>query len=150
MPNEHRTVTWPVNTPLRGGVGRRRGAASFNKPLYFTRDYVLTYDDRDTPTHYAFKVANWTDAVAREYERAQEMSAEASKAAPAERVSTAKPGLVAEVKSVVAAQDARGRWIEKGALQYHGAEERTIRVIRCATFIRNVETLSHYLASTRP
>jgi hypothetical protein len=27
-----------------------------NRPLFFTRDYVLTYDDADVPTHYSFWV----------------------------------------------------------------------------------------------
>ena len=40
-----------------------------NRPLYFTKDYRLTYDDSDMPTHYAFKVGDRTDSIAREYER---------------------------------------------------------------------------------
>jgi hypothetical protein len=26
-----------------------------NRPLYFTKDYKLTFSDADVPTHYAFK-----------------------------------------------------------------------------------------------
>ena len=40
-----------------------------NKPLYFTLDYKLTFADNDLPTHYAFKVGNNLDAIAREYEQ---------------------------------------------------------------------------------
>ena len=38
-----------------------------NQPLYFTRDYKLTYDDGDVPTHYAFKVASNLDRLAQQY-----------------------------------------------------------------------------------
>ena len=56
---------------------------------------------------------------------------------------------MAEVKAVLSAQDARGRWIEGGGLNYHRPKDPTVRVIRCETFIRNVEILSRYLAATR-
>lgn len=121
-----------------------------NKPLYFTKDYVLTYDDSDAPTHYAFEVADWTGEVAKEYERVRSLAKEEWKPVTSVRSHRAMPGLVAQVKSVIAAQDARGRWVEEGSLHYHGANDRTARVIRCATFNRNVEILSRYLASTRP
>ena len=34
-----------------------------NKPLYFTKDYKLTYDDGDVPTHYSFKIGNRLDTI---------------------------------------------------------------------------------------
>ena len=40
-----------------------------NRPLYFTKDYQLTYDDSDVPTHYSFKVSDGTEGIAQEYER---------------------------------------------------------------------------------
>jgi len=33
MPNDHRRAARQMNMPLRGGVPRRRGAASFNKAI---------------------------------------------------------------------------------------------------------------------
>lgn len=39
-----------------------------NRPLYFTRDYVVTYDDSDLPTHYGFKVESKLDRIEKEYE----------------------------------------------------------------------------------
>jgi hypothetical protein len=119
-----------------------------NRPLYFTKDYALTYDDGDMPTHYAFKVADKTDAIAREYERVKQLPvAEWKKTAPAEsrRVT---PELIAEVKKIIAAQDSRGRWVEQGRLR--GAQQGATKVIRSATFVRNVELLSRYLEATRP
>jgi hypothetical protein len=56
----------------------------------------------------------------------------------------------ARVKAVLDAQDEQGRWVEPGRLRAHGPDDPTRRVIASATFIRNVEVLSAYLAATRP
>ena len=108
-----------------------------NKPLYFTKDYELTYDDSDPPQHYAFKVPDDTDEIRREYER---LKADRQPAPP-------KPAgnLEPQVKRIIGAQDSRGRWVESGRLRHHGANDPETNVIRTATFIRNVETLSRYL-----
>lgn len=119
-----------------------------NKPLYFTKDYALTHEDGDLPTHYSFKGADNTDAIARDYEKVKQLSAqELKKPAPAAPPQVT-PGLIAEVKAIIAGQDARGRWVEEGRLR--GSEERRTRVIRSATFVHHVEVLSRYLAATRP
>ncbi len=107
-----------------------------NRPLYFTKDYKLTYADDDLPTHYAFKVGSRLDAIAKEYARV------GVKAAPAV---PAKPA-AAQVRAVLAALDEKGRWVEGGRLKYHGPDDPTRRVIDMRTFIRNVSVLSSYLA----
>jgi len=120
-----------------------------NKPLYFTQEYLLTYDDTDVPTHYAFKVSDDTDALAREYDLL-------AKAGPAgqkremEAPKPASPALARQVEKIIADQDAQGRWIEEGGLRYHRPKDPSVRVIRTATFIKNVETLSRFLASAVP
>ncbi len=119
-----------------------------NKPLYFTLDYQLTYDDSDLPTHYAFKVSDGTAAIAREYEQLKGMSADQLAASREEPLAKASPALAAEVKRVIAALDARGRWVEGGGLRYHRPPDPQAKVIRCETFIRNTEILSRYLAAT--
>ena len=40
-----------------------------DRPLYFTKDYQLTYSDADVPTHYAFKVSSKLDRIEREFEK---------------------------------------------------------------------------------
>ena len=114
-----------------------------NTPLYFTKDYRLTHDDKDMPTHYAFKVSDRTDAISRGYARLGTNNAPAVKSTPK---LTAK--FESDVQRIVAAQDANGRWVEEGRLRHHGSQQNE-RVIRCDTFIRNVEALSRYLAATR-
>ena len=118
-----------------------------NKPLYFTKDYALTYDDGDMPTHYGFKVADKTGAIAAEYERTKALSPEAL-TRPSPTRPTVTAGLTNEVRAILAAQDSRGRWVEEGSLR--GSQEGGTKVIRSATFVRNVEALSRYLAATRP
>jgi PelA/Pel-15E family pectate lyase len=120
-----------------------------NKPLYFTRDYVLTYDDTDMPTHYAFKIADGTAAIARDYEVLKNLSPDELKSRNGPEPPKVSDALRAEIRTIIAAQDARGRWIEGGRLRHHGPEDSTTKVIRTATFIRNVETLSRYLQATR-
>lgn len=108
-----------------------------NKPLYFDRDYQLTYDDSDLPQHYGFKVADDTEGIRREYEQLK---------ADRKVISPKTGNLEEQVKKIMQAQDARGRWIEPGRLRHHGANDPETKVIRTATFVRNVEVLSRYLA----
>ncbi|WP_435018171.1 pectate lyase [Tundrisphaera sp. TA3] len=117
-----------------------------NRPLFFTRDYQLTYDDADVPTHYAFKVNDGTATIARDYERALAKG-------PVKPGSVArKPGRPPEdrVRAVIAALDDQGRWVEEGRLRTHGKDDPTRRVIEGRTFVRNAQTLSQYLLATKP
>ena len=112
-----------------------------NKPLYFTKDYELTYDDSDSPQHYAFKVDDDTDAIRREYEQL--------KANPKAAAAKASRNLEAQVKKIIAAQDAQGRWVESGRLRHQGGNDPEAKVIRTATFVRNVEMLSRYIEAQK-
>jgi hypothetical protein len=118
-----------------------------NKPLYFTKQYELTHDDGDVPTHYAFKVASRLDALEKEYERvaglteAQRAELRSSMMRPATAVPSEK-----SVRAVIGALDDRGAWVEDGRLRYHGKDDDTPRVIESTTFIRNIGVLSRYVA----
>jgi hypothetical protein len=100
-----------------------------------TRDYAITYEDTDLPTHYAFKVK----ADLARLEAA--FKDQAGKRAPP---SPKKPSDEA-VRKILSALDARGAWVEDGTLKYHKIDG---PVITCETFIRNVDILSAYLAQT--
>ncbi len=121
-----------------------------NRPLYFTKDYKLTYSDEDMPTHYAFKVGNGLEAIQRQYEQLRNLDGEQlrrrSTAGLPRRVTSR---LAAEVERVIAALDDEGRWVEDGRLKYHGADDPTRRVIDCRTFVANVRTLSTFLTTFR-
>ncbi|CAN5875084.1 pectate lyase [soil metagenome] len=118
-----------------------------NRPLYFNKEYELTHSDADMPTHYAFKVADRTDAIARQYERLSEGPAPESETPARPRLTS---GLESETQQIINDQDENGRWIESGRLRYHGDDAPTRRVIDSRTFIKNVETLSRYLRASRP
>lgn len=107
-----------------------------NRPLFFTRDYVLTHDDGDVPTHYAFKVEDWTGKLdARHRRLVAEPWAPPGPAAPPGRTPAAS------VARLIAALDGRGAWVEEGELRSHRLKT---RVIDSATFARNVRLLARY------
>ncbi len=121
-----------------------------NKPLYFTRDYQLTYDDSDLPTHYGFKVASRLDGLAQQAMQLAAFSPQELKDRRDNRfrVARQRPG-DQSVAAVIAALDERGAWVEDGRLRYHGGGDDTRRIIDSGTFIRNLTILSSYL-DTRP
>ncbi|NOX54678.1 MAG: polysaccharide lyase [Planctomycetes bacterium] len=86
-----------------------------NRPLYFTKDYQLTYSDADMPTHYAFVVPSTLDRIASQYEAL--LKTPRSELKPSRR--RARPvrwsrSLEKQARSVVAAMDGRGAWVESG------------------------------------
>ncbi|MFO7973925.1 MAG: pectate lyase [Candidatus Hydrogenedentota bacterium] len=117
-----------------------------NKPLYFTKDYQLTYSSDDMPTHYAFIVGSSLPSIRKEYERLKEMPPEKLQAKSTPSTPRLTPELAAKAQQVIKALDERGAWTEAGDLQYHKAGSAD-RVIDCRTFIRNVGVLSDYLAA---
>jgi hypothetical protein len=68
-----RAIAYFRRSQLPDGQLARFYELQTNRPLYFTRQYVLTYRDDDLPTHYAFKVGNSIDRIAREYTRLAEL-----------------------------------------------------------------------------
>ncbi len=45
-----------------------------NRPLYFTKKYVLTYDDSDMPTHYSFQVGSRLDRLRQRYRHLEQLT----------------------------------------------------------------------------
>lgn len=115
-----------------------------NKPLYFTREYQLTYDDSDLPTHYSFQVGDSTERIAREYEHVKSLSPDQLRPGKSDSPPELSDAPGEEVRAIIAAQDDRGAWVEDGRLK---TSPETTRIIRSATFARNVETLGKYLAA---
>lgn len=122
-----------------------------SKPLYFTKDYLLTYSDADMPTHYGFKTGSKLDAIEREYDRVKKTPwSELNK--PRKKSSAGPPSaqLVEKTKSAIASLDDQGRWLQKGHLKTYEASGPDERILSTATFNENVTTLARYLAATRP
>jgi len=122
-----------------------------NKPLYFTRQYELTYDDGDVPTHYAFKIANGLAGLMQQYERVSKLTAEqlAELRSPPSDKPRVTPQLQNQVRQLVELLDERGAWVEDGRLRYHGDADETRRVIDSTTFVKNLGVLSRYVGAVK-
>lgn len=119
-----------------------------NKPLYFTRDYQLTHNDSDVPTHYSFKVSSRLDSLANQSTRLTSSSPQDLKDLREQRFRVARQRPSDKsVAAVIASLDGRGGWVEDGRLRYHGANDDTRRIIDSGTFIHNLAILSSYLDS---
>ena len=141
-----RAIAYFRRSQLPDGQLARFYELKTNRPLYFTRQYVLTYRDDDLPTHYAFKVGSSIAKIAREYERIAELDPALLKQETGTRPAGKPPkSLIASVERVVDQLDDRGRWVEDGRMKYHGDDDPTKRIIDCRTCVRNIGVLSDYL-----
>ncbi len=122
-----------------------------NQPLYVTKEYVLTHDDSDLPTHYGFKVGANLDELSREYERLASLSAdelEALRHPKPKKPGKPSPSLTKETHIAIESLDTRGAWVEDGKLKYHGKQDDTRRVITSERFMKNLKALSRYIAAS--
>jgi PelA/Pel-15E family pectate lyase len=113
-----------------------------NKPLYMDTAYQLTYDDSAAPDHYGWKQPARFDKIEKAY-----LQAEAG--TPAEKPRAVKDD---DVRRVVAALDADGRWVSTYAGEKLVGQPRFatgFKYLSSDVFSRNVETLSAYLAATK-
>jgi len=127
--------------PGKGSRWARFYEIGSNRPLYMTRKYELTYKDDDLPTHYSF-IANYGgDSAAARYREVKARGREAilaerdRKPTAAEQHARARR-LEPTVRQILAALDARGRWLTKGWIE-------------CGTFNANLRTLADYVAAAK-
>lgn len=109
-----------------------------NRPLYFDRQYQLTYDDSDMPTHYGFQLKSSVDSLRRKYDRLKRSSDQ-----PLSLLQT-DPDRPSEryVREVVESLDEAGIWIGDGSLKYGNYSGRVIRMGQVAEYL---ETLAAFL-----
>lgn len=122
-----------------------------NRPLYFTREYELVYDDADLPTHYGFQVESRVDRLSRQYDELASLSAEelVKRRSRGRELPRITETLEERVRDVIAALDERGAWVEEGKLRHHGKGDDTTQIIDSGTFAANLDLLSSYLAAVR-
>ena len=124
-----------------------------NRPLYFTKDYTLTYSADDMPTHYAFKIPDRTERLVRDY---QELRARGPGRDDPTVATTRKPSLPGKtledrVKTAIAALDAQGRWLIPGTIRTQTSPDAPPgRVLSIDLFVRNAALIAQYLGATRP
>lgn len=115
-----------------------------NRPLYFTKDYQLTYDAADVPTHYSFTVDSRVDALAEEYQRYRSRTLDQLKSGEAKKQASYS---AAKVATAIAGLDKRGAWVEPGTTKHYQKQNNASGVIRSRTFAENVHHLSNYITA---
>ncbi len=141
-----RALEYYENSLLPDGNLARFYELRTNTPLYFTKDYQLTYSSDDMPTHYSFIGGSSLPSIRKEFEGLKETPLEELQAPPAPSEPRMTPQLASRAGEVIQALDERGAWTEPGDLRYHqnGSAD---HVIDCSTFIRNLRVLADYLAA---
>lgn len=117
-----------------------------NKPLYFTKDYQLTYSSDDMPTHYAFIVSSGLDRIERDYRALLENGPAEEPPVRRARAPRITDRLAREAAEIVAALDDRGAWVTPGRLRYHGGDDGTREIIESRVFIDRLQTLARFIA----
>ncbi len=122
-----------------------------NKPLYFTKDYQLTYSDDDMPTHYGFITSSRLDDIEREYERWKKNGPpnEPRKLTAPPTAPRMTDKLRQQAAAVIAAQDASGAWIEPAPRRQRSKIPADAPSLSCRTFCRNVEILAQFIVAAK-
>lgn len=118
-----------------------------NRPLYMTRrgrDYTLTYDDSDLPSHYGWKTESLLPQLSARY---QALKSEARGATALDD----RGRLAARAAAALGSLDDQGRWISRfsgeplvGQPKFKDGEP----YIASAVFAKNLHTLSEYIEAT--
>jgi Pectic acid lyase len=138
-----RSLDWLNRSKLPDGQLARFYELKTNKPLYFTRNYELTYDDSDLPTHYSFKVGS--SSLGKLHSEYTQL--EAAKSIDKPTIKRPKPEkfsleISRAAEKVAKPMDDRGAWVEDGRLKSYGEKDSTRRVITSKTFISNIRDLA--------
>lgn len=120
-----------------------------NRPLYFTKDYRMTYDDGDLPTHYGFKATSRLDRIQAKLDRVSAIDSKRPLARVLKEARAPKltKELMEQTARVVASQDARGAWIEPAFHRDRSNIRKGTPSLHCSTFAFNVVTLARYIAA---
>lgn len=140
-------VKYLRSSELPGGQLARFYELKTNRPLYFTKQYELTYDDSDLPTHYGFKIGSKLDAIEAEYERLLQTAPAELKPRESKPTYKMSRSIAERARAAIDALDRRGAWVEPGTLRSYGDDDPTKRVIDTRTFVKNVEALSKFIAA---
>jgi hypothetical protein len=119
-----------------------------NRPLYLTREYELTYEANDLPTHYGFLVEQDLAELTKRFETLQAETDWRPRPPTADLKAPRRvtADFEREIAGYVKALDDRGAWVEAGRLSYHGKDDPTRDVISSKTFIQRLDRLAEYLS----
>ena len=134
-----RALAWLRRSRLPDGSLARYYELRSNTPLYMTEDYQLTHDDAHAPRHYGWKTESRIEAI--------EAAAKSRKPTPAPPAPAE-----ADIRKIVAALDAEGRWISTYAEQSLVGQPKFKtgdRYLASAVFAENLEALGAFVAAAR-
>ena len=143
-------MRWFRRSAIATGKWARFYELQTNRPLYFTKEYQLTYQDNDMPTHYSFQSSYGVESMIRYYEAVRKQGSDGWLAAQTPKTLTAAQrtaraeSMEKQVRTVNVAQDAQGRWITRGKLETRGMTFGDRMETR--TFIAHIGVLSKYLS----
>ena len=128
------SVRWLRDSEIAPGRLARFYELQTNRPLYFDRQYQLTYEPDDLPTHYAFQVDSQADALWTERLR----------------VKNGKPKAISpiddnRVRECLSELDDRGAWVNPDGNMRGFGKARRGGTIESAVFAANVALLSRWL-----
>lgn len=143
-----RALAYLEKSELPGGRLARFYELQTNRPLYFTKQYELTYQADDLPTHYGFIIDSKVDSLQRRYEKLLKASPEklAAMRFPRRRIRLT-PALTARAQSAVRALNGNGAWIIQGDIR--SADLDNVPIIDTRVFVRNLETLASFIAASQ-
>lgn len=141
-----RALQYLQNSRLPDGRLARFYELGTNRPLYFNKEYQLTYDGTDMPTHYSFIFEPWLDSLHAEYLRL--LDTNTADLWPAQERPALTPELMAQVRGIMNGMDERGAWVEQGSLRAHKVEPAS-GVISSSTFAKNVAALCRFTLAAR-
>ncbi|TWU03146.1 pectate lyase [Neorhodopirellula pilleata] len=133
---------------LDNGMLARFYELQTNRPLYFTKNYELTYSDADLPTHYSFSSTSGLDRIARELKDVESLPKDKLWSSKQSRPPKMTDELALDARRAIAALDERGAWVERGSMKKY-PDAKVTSVISSSTFIRNLSTLAKYIAASQ-
>ncbi|MBX3179531.1 MAG: pectic acid lyase [Candidatus Hydrogenedentes bacterium] len=145
-----RALTYYKASLLEDGRLARFYELKTNTPLYFTKDYEVTYSDADMPTHYSFKSPSQLDAIEAHYE--QLAAIPEGEWTPRRLVRPATPGKTSDVLAdqaakILKAQREDGAWVEPAPARDRSRIEKGTPMLDARTFSRNIVTLARFIAA---
>jgi len=144
-----RAIAYLKRSRLPDGRLARFYELETNKPLFFTKEYELTYSSDDMPTHYAFIVSSALDAIELEYQSVRDVEPDKLDVPRKKKTYRMTRGLADRARRVIDRMDERGAWVEQGALENYSSDSTTSRIIDTRTFVGNVSVLSEFIAASR-
>ena len=144
-----RAIAYYRRSLLEDGRLARFYELGTNRPLFFTKDYQLTYLAGDLPTHYAFIVNSTIDRIESELKLVRQTPID--KLWKPKELNRPRPttSLAESAKNAIDSLDSRGAWVEDGRLRYHPEGDPTRLVIRSDTFIKNLGRLAQWIAANK-